>query len=279
MFAAAGCWLPLVPRAASSQVARPADSAWSVPGPLVRGRDLVTLGAFAAASAALMPVDERVARWMQRPTLQQRTTLRHIATVFRNLGDPGTLILSVATYGVGLVAHDRTTADIGLHATGAIAVGSLVGGVLKGTIGRARPYAVADSNAHDYRLGRGFRKGSAYQSLPSGHTTASFALASVLASETRHRWPRAGHVVTPVAYGAATMVALSRLYNNDHWASDVVLGAGVGTVSGLVVTRYLHSLPRNAVDRHLLPDVGRQPDTPVGSGRMPVSFSWTLHFR
>ena len=165
------------------------DEAWSRPGPVLTRSDLATAGLFVVATGALMPFDERIAHWTQRPGLQHGAPLRHVAGAFRTLGDPGTLVLGAATYGTGLLLHDRTTADIGLHATGAVVVGSVVTGLLKVTLGRARPYAVADSNAHDYAFGRGLRRGSAYQSLPSGHTTAAFALAAAVASETAHRAP------------------------------------------------------------------------------------------
>lgn len=285
---AACCALTLAAPAAAAAQARPSargDTAWSRPGAAVTGRDLVAAGAFAVAAGALMPFDARITHWSQRPSLQQNGALRNTATVFRNLGDPGTIILSVATYGSGLVLHDRAMADIGLHATGAIAVSGAVTAIIKGTLGRARPYAVADSNSHDYALGRGLRKGSAYASLPSGHTSAAFALAAAVASETRHRAPHAAHVVTPVAYGAATLVALSRVYNDDHWASDIALAAGIGTVSGLAVVRYQHARPHNALDRRLLPSVrsvSRSSAAAPAARRtsaVPLAVSWTLRFR
>ncbi len=42
------------------------------------------------------------------------------------------------------------------------------------------------------------------------------------------------------------------MYHNAHWASDVALGAGIGTFSGLKVVRYNHSHPKNRLDRLLL---------------------------
>jgi hypothetical protein len=53
-------------------------------------------------------------------------------------------------------------------------------------------------------------------------------------------------------YGGATLVGLSRMYHNKHWASDVVLGAGIGTFSGLKVVRYSHAHPDNFIDRVIL---------------------------
>ena len=65
-------------------------------------------------------------------------------------------------------------------------------------------------------------------------------------------WPRYTWYVAPVMYGGATLVGLSRMYHNKHWASDVVLGAGIGTFSGLKVVRYSHSHPDNFIDRVIL---------------------------
>jgi membrane-associated phospholipid phosphatase len=53
-------------------------------------------------------------------------------------------------------------------------------------------------------------------------------------------------------YGGATLVGLSRMYNNLHWASDVLGGAAIGTLLGLKVVKYHHSHPDNAIDRALL---------------------------
>lgn len=61
-------------------------------------------------------------------------------------------------------------------------------------------------------------------SFPSGHTAASFAAATALASF----YPRAA----PLAFTLATAVGLSRVYLGHHFASDVAVGAGVGAGIG-----------------------------------------------
>ena len=53
-------------------------------------------------------------------------------------------------------------------------------------------------------------------------------------------------------YAGATAVGLSRMYHNRHWASDVVMGAAIGTFSGRKVVQYAHGHPGNLVDRILL---------------------------
>jgi undecaprenyl-diphosphatase len=64
-------------------------------------------------------------------------------------------------------------------------------------------------------------------SFPSGHASAAFFAAAILTTAT-------GRALAPVWYLIATIVALSRVYVRIHHASDVVAGAGVGAVLGLL---------------------------------------------
>jgi membrane-associated phospholipid phosphatase len=67
-------------------------------------------------------------------------------------------------------------------------------------------------------------------SFPSGHASASFAVAAVLAR-------RNGWKIGVPAYLGAAYVAVSRLGERRHYASDVIFGAAVGIVAGRTVTR------------------------------------------
>lgn len=62
-----------------------------------------------------------------------------------------------------------------------------------------------------------------YSSFPSGHTVSAFAMATIISSEYReYKW------VPVVSYSIATLTGLSRIYDNRHWGSDVVMGAALG---------------------------------------------------
>jgi membrane-associated phospholipid phosphatase len=67
-------------------------------------------------------------------------------------------------------------------------------------------------------------------SLPSGHASTAFALATVTR---KHYGAKAGFV----AYGIAAGIGLSRIESSRHHLSDVVAGAALGTIVGRTVTR------------------------------------------
>ena len=64
-------------------------------------------------------------------------------------------------------------------------------------------------------------------SFPSGHTASAFAAAEFLNQEYRDVSPWIGYA----GYTVATATGVLRLYNNRHWVSDVVAGAGLGIAS------------------------------------------------
>ncbi|WP_099465667.1 phosphatase PAP2 family protein [Parabacteroides provencensis] len=70
--------------------------------------------------------------------------------------------------------------------------------------------------------------GSKNNSFPSGHTAMAFMTATMLHKEyglTRSPWYSVG------AYSIASATAVSRMMNNRHWLSDVMVGAGIGILS------------------------------------------------
>jgi hypothetical protein len=74
-----------------------------------------------------------------------------------------------------------------------------------------------------------------HSSFPSGHTTSAFAVATVFATVYENRpW------VPVLAYGTATLVGLSRITENRHWATDVAVGAALGYLTGRQAVTSFH---------------------------------------
>ena len=70
--------------------------------------------------------------------------------------------------------------------------------------------------------------GSNYKSFPSGHTATAFMTATMLHKEyglTISPW------ISVASYSVATATGISRQFNNRHWLSDVLVGAGIGILT------------------------------------------------
>jgi membrane-associated phospholipid phosphatase len=104
---------------------------------------------------------------------------------------------------------------------GGLAINDLLTNQLKVSFQRHRPSSGDAYNSFDWRSGPKLHK-----SFPSAHTSNIFTTATTFAVIYHDKkW------VPPLAYGMATLVGISRIYRNAHWASDVVGGALIGFFS------------------------------------------------
>lgn len=118
------------------------------------------------------------------------------------------------------------------------------------TRGRARP-RVNPTDAWDVEFGRGWDND--HESFPSGHSTAAFAFAAAVTSETMRRAPAHGTIVGASTFALAGVTAYARMHSDAHWLSDVTMGAAIGMASGWAVTRWHATRPGNRLDAALLP--------------------------
>ena len=168
------------------------------------------------------------------------------------------MITGGVVWGLARLNDDRGTADVAFHTTEAIASTAMVIQVVRGALGRGRPYVVDDDNGakrdgdpKEFKFLRGFTSYN-YRSWPSMHAMASFAAASALSNEMRVRDTPHRALITPALYTAAAMPALARMYLDQHWASDVAMGVFLGVFAGQKAVLYSHAHPNNTVDRRFL---------------------------
>lgn len=108
-------------------------------------------------------------------------------------------------------------------AAASIVAAGVVTPILKEAFGRHRP----NEGLGPYE----FEPFGGAKSFPSGHTTQAFALMSVLAAHS----PRTA--VDVLLYGIAASVGVARIYHDDHFLTDVLGGAAIGTVVGRTMVR------------------------------------------
>lgn len=218
--------------------------------PLFTSSDAWLAGGFIAAAVAVAPADKFFTRQLQDDARQANRYYRGSATVGRIWGFPGAFVAGAGFYAFGTANGNRRIQDLGLHTMESVAIANSFAGALKLITGRARPY-VDSSNAGDFKVLRGFRNGD-YRSFPSGHSTGAFAFAAIVTAETSHWWPGGKWIVGSASYGMAALSGISRIYNYEHWATDVIAGGAIGTLVGLKVFRYQHSHPGNKLDNTFL---------------------------
>ena len=235
---------------------------------LFNARDAWLAVGFAGLTVAMFPLDRHMQAHLRDQTAGGSRFVDEAAKSVEYITTPGSFIIGGSLWAIGTVTKHRGLQDIGWHGTEAVLMGSAITNLLKGTLGRSRPDAAPGMRPSDFQLAEGFRTKSR-QSFPSGHTTTAFAAAAAVTSEVDRLWPRYTWYVGPALYAGAALVGVSRMYHNRHWASDVALGAGIGTFSGLKVVRYTHAHPDNLIDRIML----RMTVAPDGRGGAYILFS------
>lgn len=254
--------LTLITAPAAPLLAQAPDTT-AKPAPFFTWSDALLAGGFVAAALVLDPLDVKIANRLQDSTLQANKFLRDVATAFRLMGQPGPEIIGVVLYGVGRATHSTHVQKLAVHGVEALILGSAISLPTKIIAGRARPFEDPNKSLASFSFMRGLPvflggKGSDFQSFPSGHATTAFAVASAASSEfghwfdEAHAWEGYKYLVGITLYGGAALVGASRMYNNKHWTSDVVVGAMIGTFSGLKTVEYNYRHPNNRVERFLV---------------------------
>lgn len=207
-------------------------------------RDAVLITLFTLASIGTSTLDSRIAHRIMRSDVQGRPVFENTANAFNFVNEKSLFLAGVAGYGISRLAAgvDAPPTDISLHVAEAVLVSTVFNTMIRGTLGRSRPMITNGDDPYDFNFLKGFKGGVGfdYRAFPSVHASAAFATAAVLTGEARRRAPRAAPWVGVATYGLATMPGLARMYKNKHWASDIVMGAFVGTLTGLKVVKHEH---------------------------------------
>lgn len=207
---------------------------WTVDG-IATGAALAAWGALELGKGQLVPA---ACRWCDPPGFD-RDARRALAW-----SDPEpakvastAVLLAIPT---GFLAYDllstrdaggvRKTAQDVLVVAEAVAVTGILTDVAKYAFARQRPYALGAAGPLD---------ADSRVSFWSGHSALAFAAAAAAGSVAQRRgyggWPW----VYAVGFTAATGTAYLRVAGDQHWLSDVVVGAVVGTAVGFAVP-WLH---------------------------------------
>jgi undecaprenyl-diphosphatase len=165
----------------------------------------------------------------QAQSISELNTLRRInpnnpnSAVWNNLSNTSKYIsvgVPVGYFVAGLIHDNRALKQKAAYTAAAILFNTASTTLLKNVVKRERPYNTytgifPDKIESDY-------------AFPSGHTSSAFATATSLAITTK-KW----YVAVP-AFAWSASVGYSRIYLGQHYPSDVIMGAIVGTSSAII---------------------------------------------
>lgn len=175
-------------------------------------------------TAAVLEFDAEILRFVQESI--RFPALTAVMRFFSTIGDMGLVWILL---GLVLVCIRRTRRG-GIDMLCALTVEfALCDLVIKRLAARARPYLLLEwleLLVHE----------EASFSFPSGHSASSFACAAALTCAFGKKGA--------LAFIPAALIALSRIYVGVHYPSDVLIGAVLGSVVGVVVFKVSHKIVR-----------------------------------
>lgn len=156
--------------------------------------------------------------------------------------------------------------------TGIIAFGART--LLKKTVSRPRPYMYFDSFPQDK-----VDDGDWNESFPSGHTTMCFMSASYVAYMFNTRYPDSPWKMPLIlsAYGLAAGTGAMRMASGNHFLTDVLTGAAVGTAVGFIIP-WAHDKIASVIGVNRTDSDGTRANPAVSAYISPFSLGFSINF-
>jgi membrane-associated phospholipid phosphatase len=195
---------------------------WTFPLRLVKGHNLVPTLAVAGVTVGLIYADPHVMPYFRT----HQRNLDDVNDVFDPMITTGEVIaLPAGLLAAGYIRHDDREVNTALLATEAYGDSVVIDLAMKAITRRERPSDIAPNGDYSDTFFNGGKSPLKGSSFPSGHATAVWSVATVVAERYRHR----GKPWIPIlSYTLATAISASRITEEAHFPSDVWLGAALG---------------------------------------------------
>jgi membrane-associated phospholipid phosphatase len=183
-----------------------------------QGSDLLKIGLIGAGTFLVMETADQPIRTM---VLKDQKYYYSVPIVFGRMWGElySPIVLFGGFAGYSLIANDIGSRKIAYEIGQASLYAGAINYILKLAIGRARPYInEGKTSFHPFKSLFNIDD----QSMPGGHSTAAFVISTVLSRNAKPGWLKV------LAYLPAVLTFVSRVYQDQHWTSDDLLGAAFG---------------------------------------------------
>ncbi|MEJ1223111.1 phosphatase PAP2 family protein [Sediminicola sp. 1XM1-17] len=191
-----------------------------------QGQQFLTFGAVIAGTGALYAIDDNTSRFIRN---QQEGVPKLIREYGEFYGNPENNYMATAgVYLTGLALKNEKLRRTGVLLIASASSSGLLQQVLKSAVGRARPVADLGKDTFDP-----FNPSRNFHSFPSGHTTLAFTNAYAIAKQFKSPWIKAG------IYSVGLIPGISRIWDGQHWLSDVAISVAISIFTVESIDRYL----------------------------------------
>lgn len=195
---------------------------WTFPFRVFRGHYIVPVAIVVGGTVGLIYADPHVMPYFNN----HQKNWDKVNDVFDPLITTAEVVsLPAGLLTAGYIRHDDREVNTAILATEAYGDSVVINLAMKAITRRQRPSDVAPNGNYEDTFFNGGKSPLKGSSFPSGHSTAVWSVATVVAERYRHR----GKPWIPfLSYTLATAISFSRITESAHFPSDVWLGASLG---------------------------------------------------
>jgi len=181
-----------------------------------------------AAVLASSTIDGEMREWALRT---HSRSLDRLADAVNPLGTARVLVPAMAVFYAGTaLTHETNAEHVAIEIAGAYVASDGVESILKPVIGRQRPHVTGNSHRFQPFTGNGD-----WHSLPSAHVAHITAIATAISMQTGSR------AVAAFCDGLVALVGWDRIYEDQHWTSDVTATAALSALISRATVHWIAS--------------------------------------
>tara|TARA_R110000765_G_scaffold107454_5_gene198239 strand:- start:7337 stop:8077 length:741 start_codon:yes stop_codon:yes gene_type:complete len=191
-----------------------------------QGKQWAQFGAVVSGTGLIYLADDNTSRFIRNNREGIPKFLRDYGEIY---GSPeNNYIATSGVYFAGLITKNEKLRRTGVLLISSATSAGLLQQVLKSIVGRARPLANLGKDTFDP-----FNSSRNFHSFPSGHALLAFTNAYAIAKQFKNPWVKAG------IYTVGTIPGISRVWDGQHWLSDMVFAFAISIATVESIDRYL----------------------------------------
>ena len=190
------------------------------------GKQWAQFGAVIGGTGLVYLADDNTSRFIRNNRESVPKWIRDYGELY---GSPeNNYIATSGVYLAGLITKNEKLRRTGVLLISSATSAGLLQQVLKSVVGRARPLAELGKDTFDP-----FNPSRNFHSFPSGHALLAFTNAYAIAKQFKNPWVKAG------IYTVGAIPGISRVWDGQHWLSDMVFAFAISIATVESIDRYL----------------------------------------